>query len=179
MNSFFKSLSVFKLFLIEFFAVFFFPPSVTGIVNEIRPGTFAAHHDLDGFEDWLPFLVGPLLMAWILKEIFRPRIKVEGWIKRPLNISFAFCSTHPSYCLIDLCVIAFAGFYFWIGKSGNFEMPVFRIMLGTAVSIPLLRLFSWFVLGLKVDDPEADEAYKPVLWAFFILLIAFAPLMAV
>jgi hypothetical protein len=179
MDSFFKALSVFKIFLIEILAVFFFPPSVTGLINEIRPATLAAYHNLDGFEAWLFFPVGPLLLAWILKDIFRPKLKHEGWKWLGLNISFDFCSTHPSYILIDLFAIAFAAFYFWIGKTGDFEMPVYWIMLGTAGFIPLARLFSWFILGLKIGDYEAEVAHLPVIWAGVILSIAFGPLAAV
>jgi hypothetical protein len=178
MDSFFKVLSVLKLFLVEIFAVFFFPPSLAGLINEIFPGTFAAHHNLDGVADWLFFPVGALLFAWLLKDIFRPKLKQEGWKWLSLNISFDFCSTHPSYLLIDLFAIAFAGFFVWLGKAGGFEMPVFWIMLGTAVAIPLARLFAWFLLGLKIKEFEADEAFKPVIWGFIILAIAFGPLAA-
>jgi hypothetical protein len=170
MNGFLKIPSALKILLIEIFAVFFFPASVAGLVNQIRPGTFAPSHNLKGAEDWIFFPVGPLLLVWILHDIFRPRIKVESWIRIG---TFDFCSTHPSYVLIDLLTIAFAGFFVWLGVTARFELAVFRLMLGTAVLIPLARLFAWYALGLKINDPEAREAFWPALWAFAVFTLVF------
>lgn len=163
--------SALKLLLIEIFAVMFFPVTVGGIVNEVRPGTFAASHDLNGVGDWIMALVGPLLVAWVLKDIFRPRVRVEGW--RPYIGDFDFCSTHPSYVLIDAIAIAFAAFIFWIGMSGEFAMGAFRITLTTALFFPFARLTAWYLLGLKSVHPEAEDAYKPALWAFCIFAAIF------
>ena len=166
MESFRKIPSALKRLLIEIGAVLFFPATVAGIVNELRPGTLAEHHNLDGATDWIFALVGPALLAWVLEDIFRPRVKVERWY--PLIGPFDFLSTHPSYVLIDLLTIAFAGFYLWIGASGDFEMPIFWIAFGTAVVIPVLRITAWYVLGLRIPVHMDSEAYLPPLWSFLI-----------
>lgn len=176
-ESFRKIPSSLKRLLIEIGAVCFFPVTVAGIVNELRPGTFAEHHNLDGPTDWLFALVGPALLAWVLEDIFRPRVKVERWY--PFIGSFDFLSTHPSYVLIDLLAIVFAVFYLWIGASGDFEMPIFWIAFGTAVAIPVLRLAAWYGLGLRIPATKDSEAYLPPLWSFLIfvsilLLVIFA-----
>lgn len=171
MESFVKVPSVLKRFLVEMAACFLFPLTVLGIINEIRPGTFAEHHNLDGLWPWLFALIGPIPLVWLLDEIFRPRIKVEFWFLPPHNEIFDFCSTHPSYVLIDLMNIAFAGLFVWIGMLSGSEIPAFRITLAIAIFIPVARLTAWYVLGLKIDDPETDDAYLPVLWTFSIFLL--------
>lgn len=154
--------------LIGIVAVSFFPATVVGVINEIRPGTLAEHHNLEGLESWLFALVGPVFLVWALEDIVRPRGKVETWFLPPHPETFEFCSTHPSYLLVDILVIGGALFLVWIGASANVDMPVFWIALGTSLSIPVMRLFFWYVLGWQIDDPEASEAHKPALIAFGI-----------
>lgn len=173
MEGFYKVPSALKILLIELVAVFFFPITVAGIVTEIRPGIFSAHNDLEGFEDWLMALVGPVFVAWFLYDIFRPRVKDQAW-GIFFRVKFRFCSTHPSYVLIDVLTIAFAAGFLWIGVTGGFETQVFWLVLATAVSFPLVRLFAWYLLGLKVVGVETYDAYKPALWAFGIFAILFA-----
>lgn len=171
MEGFRKIPALLKLLLIEIFAVLFFPIFVTGLINEMRPATFSRQYDLNGASDWIFVIVGPLLASWAMWEILRPRIKVERWI--PYIGTFDFCSTHPSYVLVDMIVIAFAGCYLWIGKSGKFAMPAFFIMSGISILFPVTRLFAWFILGLKINDAQSDDAYKPAIWLFAIFSIIF------
>ena len=51
--------------------------------------------------------------------------------------------------------------------------PSFGSPSGTALSIPVLRLFSWYVLDWQIDEPEASEAHKPAMIAFGIFGIIF------
>jgi hypothetical protein len=171
MEGFRKVPAILKRLIIEIFAVLIFPAFVTGVINEIRPGMLSRQYDLDGAADWLFALVGPLLVTWVMWEILRPRVKVERWI--PYIGTFDFCSTHPSYVLVDLLTIAFAGCFLWIGKSGDFEMPTFWMMLGISIFFPVARLIAWYVLGLKIVDRESDYAYKPALWVFAIFSVIF------
>ena len=173
MESFRRVLSVLKRMLIGIVAVSFFPTTVVGVINEVRPETLAEHHNLDGLESWLFALVGPVFLAWAIEDIVRPRVKVETWFLPPHNETFEFCSTHPSYVLVDVLVIGWALFLVWVGVSTNVAMPIFWITLGTAVTIPVLRLFFWFVLGWQIDDSEASEAHKPALIAFGIFGLIF------
>lgn len=68
MESFRGVLSVLKRLLIGIFAVFFFAATVVGVINGVRPGTFSETRDFDGLGDWLLAMVGPLLVAWVLKD---------------------------------------------------------------------------------------------------------------
>jgi hypothetical protein len=165
-GSFQKVPSVLKRLLIGIGVICFFPVTIAGIVNELRTGTLAEHHDLNGPADWIFALVGPALLVWLLDDILRPRVKAERWY--PFIRTFDFLSTHPSYVLIDLLTIAFAAIYVWIGMSGDFEIAIFWIACGTAIAIPVLRITAWYVLGLKVQPHEDFEAYLPPLWSFLI-----------
>lgn len=170
MDGFIKTPSVLKNLLIGIFAVFFLPVTIISLINTIIPGTFADYQKLESNLDWVFGVVGPLLAIWLLYDIFQPRVKTESWLRIG---TFKFCSTHPSYVLYDVPVIGFALFFFWIGRSSRSEMPVFFLMLGIAVLIPLLRLFAWYVLGLKINDAETYDAYQPALWVFMIFLVIF------
>ncbi|MFL6468805.1 MAG: hypothetical protein ACJ72Z_12675 [Pyrinomonadaceae bacterium] len=172
MDGFYKIPSAFKILLIELIATFFFPITVAGIITEIEPNIFPAYNAFVGFGDWLMALVGPLFVAWVLYDIFRPRIKNEVW-GIFFRVRFQFCSTHPSYVLIDLLTISFAAFFLWIGITGGFETPVFWLVLATAVSFPIVRIAAWYLFGLKIVNAETYDAYKPALWAFGIFSIIF------
>ncbi len=169
MENFYKIPSALKILLIELVAVFFFPITVAGIITKIRPGIFPGSNDFDGFSDWLMALVGPLFMAWVLYDIFRPRVKDQAW-GIFFRVKFRFCSTHPSYVLIDVLTIAFAAFFLWIGMTAGFETPVFWLVVATAVFLPMVRLAAWYLFGLKIHDPEIHCAFKPALWVFCIFM---------
>lgn len=170
-NSFFKIASPLKRFLLGIASIFFFPISIAGYINYFFPETFAEHHTFKGLSDWLFSLIGLILMGWLLSEIFFPKVKIEGVV---MVGSYEFCSTHPSYVLIDLLTTIFAAFWFWLGQSAKIDMPFFWLMLATAFFIPLIRLFAWYVLKLKLNDNETYEAFKPPLWAFLIFILVFA-----
>ena len=171
MESFKKSLSALKIFLIEMLAVFFFPVTVVAILAEIMPSRMAAHYRFEEASDWIYALVGPALLFWVLIDIFRPKIKQEGW--RPSVGDYEFPSTHPSYVLIDALTIGWALFLLWIGRAGSFDMTVFWVTFGTALFIPLARLAAWYGLGLKLAPLDTIDAYKPPLWAFLIFASIF------
>jgi hypothetical protein len=172
MDGFFKIPSVLKILLLELVTIFFFPVTVAGIITEVWPGIFPDYSSFDGLEDWLMALVGPLFLAWVLYDIFRPRVKDQVW-GIFFKVKFKFCSTHPSYVLIDLLTIAFAAFFLWIGMAGRFETAVFWLVLATAVFFPVARLSAWYLIGLKINDAETYDAYKPALWAFCIFGLIF------
>ena len=171
-DGFYKIPSALKIMMIELVAVFFFPVTIAGIITEIRPGIFPAFNDLEGFEDWSMALVGPLFLAWVLYDIFRPRVKEQVW-GIFFAVKFRFCSTHPSYVLIDLTAIIFAAFFLWIGITGGFETPVFWLVFATALFFPAVRVVAWYLIGLKIQDTETDDAHKPALWTFGIFSIIF------
>lgn len=171
MESFRKVPSILARFLIEVFAVLMFPVFVTGLINELWPGTLAPQYDIDG-TDWLYAIAGPLLVIAVLRDIVSPRVKIEGWV--PYIGRFEICSTHPSYVLVDVMTIFFAAFYYWLGITAKFEMAAFRIMLGTAFLFPAVRLTAWYVFGRTIDRIGTIDAYKPPLISFGIFLAVIA-----
>lgn len=172
MENFYKVPSALKILLIELVAVLFFPASIAGFITEIRPGLFLANSHLDGIEDWLMVCVGPLFFAWILYDIFRPRVKDQKWgIFFP--VKFKFCSTHPSYVLIDVITIAFVTFFVWLGIMGGPMSALFWWYLATAFFFPIIRLIAWYPLGLKIVDLETLNAHVPAIWGFGIFAIIF------
>lgn len=165
MDGFRRVPSALKRLLIEIFAVFLFPIFVTGIVSEVSPETFSSQYYING-ATWIYALIGPILVTWLMSEIFRPRVKVEGWF--PSIGRFEFCSTHPSYVLSDLIAIAFARLFFSVGIFAELERPAVRLVLGSAIGFPAARLTAWYLLCSKINDFDAAEAYKPALWTFVI-----------
>lgn len=172
MEGFYKIPSALKILLIELVAVFFFSVTLAGLITAIRPGIFPLFTELDGFEDWIMALVGPIFMAWALYDIFRPRVKEQTW-GIFFRVSFRFCSTHPSYVLIDLLTAAFAMGFVWLGMVGKFETTILWVVLATASFFPVLRLASWYILGRKISGLEIRDAYKPALWVFCMFFLIF------
>jgi len=172
MEGFYKIPSALKILLLELVVVSFFPVTIAGIITEFRPGIFPPYSDLEGVGEWLMALVGPLFMAWVLYDIFRPRVKDQVW-GIFFRVKFRFCSTHPSYVLIDLITIVFAAFFLWLGVTGEFDITLFWLVLATAITFPVLRVAAWYLLRLKIHDLETYDAYKPALWAFGIFAVIF------
>ena len=161
MDTLFAVPGILKRLLVELFAVFFFPASVIAVAGLFSREAAGGMRGPDGFGEWLAVAVGPILVGWALWDIFRPRFSDERWGVF-FKVSSRVCSTHPSYVLLDLLVLGSVWFYYWIGMNGIY------VSLATAVLFPVLRLFAWYVLGLRLSTWETAEAYKPALLTFLI-----------
>jgi len=172
MGGFHKIPSGLKILMIELVAVFFFPITIAGIANQVSHGLFPDRYELQGTEDWIMAFVGPLFVTWVLYDIFRPRVKDQIW-GIFFRVKFRFCSTHPSYVLIDLITIIFTVLFLVVGRAGEFDTGGWWLIPATAVCIPVVRLFAWYVFGFRIQDTETYDAYQPALWVFCIFALIF------
>lgn len=168
MGSLNKVPSLVQILIAEILCVLCLSSFVCGVLNTIRPGTFGEEMNLHGIGNWVFYLLGFALFAWLLKETFRPKLKTDSWINPKTGSSsggeYSFCSTHPSYIFADSIVVFFAAFLVWAGWTAQFNVKTFGIMLAIALYFPLSRLFAWYILGLRLTGAEVKKALKPVLF---------------
>lgn len=123
--------------------------------------------------------LGLWLYAWSLHRIFVPRLATEA--HRPtLQVGpiiaqnpmlkaqeFTFCTTHPSYLLLDLVTLVGA----WVlvavapdtvGCGKAWEWARGRVAFAVALSIPVLRLLGWYVLRRRPPQGAEQGAWRPV-----------------
>jgi hypothetical protein len=120
--------------------------------------------------DWSTFValaLGLAAAAWLAGRILRPRI-VTGVL-----------SSHPSYVVIDLVILALAWLMFDIGREPfgcHFAWEYWRgvLALAFALSIPIARLVAWYPLGLRVEQQRAEVARIPVLTFCLVAAIPLA-----
>lgn len=166
-----------QLLTAEILAVWGITSFVMAVWNTIKPETFG-DMSLSGIGNWIWFLLGFALFAWSLWQIFVPKVKGEVW--RAINIgswkknNYDFFSTHPSYVLVDLIMIVVYVFVLWYGWGIGVDIKNIYILLGISAIFPVLRLFAWYVLGLKIKNSETRNAWKPAAWVFIPTYLVFA-----
>jgi hypothetical protein len=169
--------SIVQILAAEMVAVWGTSSFVMAIWNTARPGAFGPAAGLRGIGNWIWFLLGLVLLVWLLREIFQARVKQDSWVNPKTwsssGGSYGFCSTHPSYVFIDLIPVAIAGFMLWYSRGVEVETKNYWIMFVVSLVFPTLRLFSWYVLGLKITNSEAQQAWKPMAWVFVPFVVVF------
>lgn len=170
--------SVVQVWLAEFLCVLFLSSFVTAAWNTFGPAR-PGEKTLSDKSDWLWHLLGLALFAWSVREILRPRLKRDSWISWKTGSDsggdYIFCSTHPSYILVDLITVAGTGYFLWAALSEDVGARYFAVMFALALAFPTLRLFAWYVLGLRVaDEDETAQAWKPAAWAAIPVFAVFA-----
>lgn len=145
---------------------------------------------LDG-SFYLGIVIGLLALAWLLFRMIRP-VEVEDTYTPSLKLGpvavpnptiapmrYKFCSTHPSYVLIDLLLV----FGAWMVLDGTpattgctllYQWGISRAALPVALLFPLVRLACWYLLGLRLSEQAQVGAWKPVLLVFAVLLAPLA-----
>lgn len=182
MGDFYKIPSAAQIAVADMVIVWSLSSFVLAVWNTIRPGTFGMM-SLRGAGNWVWFLLGFALLAWMLREIFKPRVKGDVW--RPTNVGlpglntfgearYSFCSTHPSYVFLDFVAVAVNAFFVWYAASGHYAAKHLYIMLAVSLIIPALRLLAWYGLGLRIEDQrESRRAWKPVSYFIIPVLVVF------
>jgi hypothetical protein len=178
MGQFNKIPSLIQIWLAEFLAVMFLFPVASKIYERLHPAV--AYKSLPlGIADYVFFVIGLLLFAWLLATIFRPAVHAtrfvpvfhsgDVYVANPqMAADYLFASTHPSYVFIDILSCGFWWFVRWLWSEG-WEERTFQgtILVLIALAIPILRLLAWYGLRLrpKVDAETAEQlrtSWKPV-----------------
>ena len=169
--------SIVQILAAEMLAIWGTSSLVMAVWNTARPGAFGPAASLRGIGNWIWFLLGLALLIWLLREIFQARVKKDAWVNprtwSSSGGSYGFCSTHPSYFFIDLIPVAVSGFMLWYARGLDVETRNYWIMFFVSFCFPVLRLFSWYLLGLRIKDAEARNAWKPMAWVFVPFVVVF------
>jgi hypothetical protein len=179
--------SIIQILLAEMLAVWGVASFVIAVWNTARPGSFGESATLRGAGNWVWFLLGFALLIWGVREILRPRIKKDSWYSPKTGAtsggSYGFCSTHPSYFFIDLIVVIVSAFLLWYARGVGVDSRSHWVTLVIALLFPVLRLFAWYVLGLRIKDrTESAHAWKPavaVASCFFLVFAVIGVMVAV
>lgn len=171
--------SIIQILIAELLAVWGVTAFVMAVWNTMKPGSFGENASLRGFGNWVWFLLGLALLVWALREIFKPRVKKDSWVSPKTGAtsggSYGFCSTHPSYFFIDLIIVTFSAFMLWYARGAGVESKNYSIMLAIALLFPVLRLFAWYALGLRIKDKhESAKAWKPAVVVASCFFLVFA-----
>jgi hypothetical protein len=171
--------SIVQILTAEFLMVLFLAGFVGSVWNTVRPGAFGEFMTLRGVGNWVAYLLGFALFAWLMREIFQPRIKKDSWVSPSTwatsGGTYGFCSTHPSYVFVDLIVVSAFAFLLWYAKHENLNARVAGITFTLSLIVPALRLFAWYVVGLRIkDEVEAQDAWKSAAWMFIPAFGVFA-----
>lgn len=183
MKHFLKLPGVLQVFMADFLMVMFLSRVVIKSYEKVRPPASGRRILPLRVSDYVLFVIGLLIFAWLLKTIFRPSVGVKTFATESHgNVNFPFSSTHPSYVLID----ALSSGFYWFLLMLWYEAWKERVYEGTilvalAMVIPLLRLLAWYVLRLRPQgrehlQEEVRDAWKPVvmLYCMFVIPVALA-----
>jgi len=169
--------SIVQILAAEMLAVWGTSALVMAVWNTARPGAFGPAASLRGIGNWVWFAIGVALFVWLLREIFQARVKQDSWVNPKTWSSsggaYGFCSTHPSYFFIDMIPVAISAFMLWYSRGVNVETKNYWIMFVISLVFPVLRLFSWYVLGLNLKHIEAQTAWRPVAFVIVPFVIVF------
>ncbi|HYW70052.1 MAG TPA: hypothetical protein VE961_03400 [Pyrinomonadaceae bacterium] len=169
--------SIVQILFAEMLAIWGTSSLVMAVWNTARPGAFGPAATLRGVGNWVWFAIGLALLVWLLREIFQARVKQDSWVNPKTWSSsggaYGFCSTHPSYFFIDLIPVAVSVFLLWYARGLAVETKNYWIMLAISLIFPVLRLLSWYVLGLKIESAESGRAWHPVAFVFIPFVLVF------
>ncbi len=177
MKSFTKVAGIVRIIFFEFLLLFLLVGFIANLAQDIEQGTIGS----DIVYLITTFILGIICLAWIVWSIIKPKITTESGMFSSLK-KYAitnFCSTHPSYVFIDAFILLGYALLF-----SEFEptttLEYYRVIStwAFAISIPVLRLFCWYVLGLKYTREQTKGAWKPVMW-FYVIISPIALLLIV
>ena len=186
MGQFNKIPSLIQIWFAEFLAVMFLFPVASKIYERLHPAVEYHSLPLDK-ADYVFFIIGLLVFAWLLATIFRPRVHATRFVpvfraggvvvwNEQMGADYLFSSTHPSYVLVDIFACAFWWFVRWLWSEG-WQERAFQgtILIAIAALIPTLRLLAWYVLRLRPPGDEKIQkevatSWKPVAVLYVVLV---------
>ncbi len=172
MNSFIKVAGIVRIIFFEFLLMIFLVGFIANIAQDIEQDTIKS----DMSYLLTTFILGMACLGFLVWTIIKPRTSGEWGVSSNLSTYeyTGFCSTHPSYILVDAFILlGYAMLFSEFAPTTTLEH--YRI-LGTwslAIFISVFRLFCWYVLGLKLTPEESAGAWKPVVW-FYVIISPFA-----
>ena len=186
MGQFNKLPSLVQIWFAELLGVMFLFPVASKIYERLHPAV--EFHSLPlGTADYVFFLIGVLIYAWLLATIFRPAAHSTRFVpvfhgggvvvaNEQMAANYLFSSTHPSYVFVDIFACGFWWFVRWLWSEG-WEERTYQgtILVVIAGMIPALRLIAWYGLRLRPAGGEEIQAevrssWKPVLWLYLVLV---------
>ena len=127
------------------------------------------------------WLVLSILYARETDEEYQPTLRLGSAVMANLfvgPVSFPFCSTHPSYVFVDLITVGVMLLLISANRPCAYLFEQGRGVAGLilALSVPGLRLFSWYGLRHQTGAEVRDNAWKPValLYAFVVIILVAA-----
>jgi hypothetical protein len=176
--------SIVQIWFAEFLAVMFLFPVASKIYERLQPAVEYHSLPLDK-ADYVFFVIGLLIYAWLLVTILRPRVHTTRFVpvfraggvavwNEQMAADYLFSSTHPSYIFVDILACGFWWFVRWLWSEG-WQERAFQgtILILLAAFIPVIRLLAWYVLRLRPPRDERTEvrtSWKPVVWLYAVLI---------
>jgi hypothetical protein len=165
MDSFTKVIGVVRIVFVQFILLLTWPGFFANLGKDLEEN--AVNKDLSYLIS--VFVIGALCMFWLIRTMTRPRRNTEeGFTKTLSSYSFDFLSTHPSYIFIDGILFLWAYALTEFSDNSTFEIWHKYAYYALAILVPVLRLFFWYVVGLKFSKEECVRAWKPVMWFWII-----------
>ncbi len=167
MNSFYKVAGIVRIIFIELMILIFFIGFISNLAKDIEENTVSS--DLSYLIS--TGIIGTLCMLWLIWTMLKPRVTTESGSTNILTrYQFKdFCSTHPSYVFIDVFIILWAFAFNEFESTNTFELCRKYATFSVGIFIPVLRLFLWYVIGLKYKKEFSKGAWKPIMWFYIIL----------
>jgi hypothetical protein len=166
--SFYKVAALVRILFVEFLLFIFAPGFGGNLARDLEENT--VKKDMSYLITVL--VLSLLCLAWLIWTMIKPRRQSgSGYTNVIIPYKFTgFCSTHPSYVLVDvLIMMSFAIIFTYDGPTDTFEYYRMVSAWIVALFVPVFRLFCWFILGLKFPPELAEGAWKPVMWLYVIV----------
>lgn len=169
MNSFSKVAGIVRIIFFELMLLIFLGGFISNLAQDLEQHT--VNSDLVYLITTC--ILGLGCLVYMIYSIIKPRLSNESGIVMSSVRSYSFngfCSTHPSYIFIDAFILL--GYALLFSEfTPTTTQEYYRMMStwGFAIFIPTLRLFCWYILGIKYPSTQCEDAWKPVMWFYVII----------
>lgn len=182
LRSFWKIVNVFRIVVFQALSLFFVSYTI---------GLWALGNGVRGcpsrpeFLNWYFAIMVILAVGFFLISIYHI-LKPSVWMMTvdhhlmmsPLNANLRFFSTHPLFVFLDILFFIPAIALFQGGRSEtmcqfNSEWAMGWTVLLLTLFYPLLRLFSWYVLGRKIEATTLNKPWMTLAWFYIFAFPVF------